>query len=870
MIIPKTGAVHLASVFVSGIVKMWYSLKKLGTLTPITLNFCVILRAVMPLCIFNNDNMIDFLDSLDTELNEGGTRVVPIITEVHEVNDGTDIHDFKADDIPILPLRNMVLFPMMTMPVSVGRDKSLRLIKEAEQSHSSIAVICQYDSHVDDPMERDLYRYGTIATIIKILELPDGSTNVILQGRSACQLESVTHITPYLRGAVTLIEDKLPLAGDKEFEMLIQSIMEVTMRMLRNMGANGRDLAFAMKNIDNPMYLMNFLATNIAFDSDQKQHMLEERDVKKRGYMLYQLLSREEQLVEIKANIQERTREDLSQQQREHFLQQQIRTIQEELGTDVDDIEELHDRSLKMKWSEEVQKQFDKELRKLERLNPQSPDYSVQYAYLDNMLNLPWDTYTEDNFDLKKVEDKLNADHYGLEKVKDRILEHLSVLKLRGDLKAPILCLYGPPGVGKTSLGKSIADALHREYARISLGGLHDEAEIRGHRRTYIGAMPGRIIAALAKCGSNNPVIVLDEIDKVGQDFKGDPSSALLEVLDPEQNGHFHDNYLDVDYDLSKILFIATANSLATVSRPLLDRMEVIEINGYIPEEKLEIAKRHLIPKELDNNGFKKNEIKFGKATILKMIEDYTRESGVRQLEKKIATVLRRVARHKASGDDYPTSIKPDDLKEYLGAPDYSRDKYEGNEFAGVVTGLAWTAVGGEILFVESSLAHGKGEKLTLTGNLGDVMKESAVIAMQYLRSHCSLLNIDPELFDKYNVHIHVPEGAIPKDGPSAGVTMVTSLASSFTQRRVKDHLAMTGEITLRGKVLPVGGIKEKILAAKRAGIRDIILCKDNRKDIEEINEIYLKGLTFHYVNTIKDVLDIALLPDKVKDAIEL
>ena len=814
--------------------------------------------------------MIDLLDNIDAEMNEGGARVVPIITEIHEVDGGTDLQDNQADDIPILPLRNMVLFPSMTMPVSVGREKSMRLIKDAEESHMSIAVFCQYDSHVEDPMERDLYRFGTIANIIKVLELPDGSTNVILQGRSACQLKQIAQLSPYLRGSVSLVEEKLPLAGDKEFEMLMQSIVEVTLRMLRNMGTNGRELAFAMKNIDNPMYLMNFLATNIAFDSDQKQHMLEERDIKKRAYLLFALLSREEQLVEIKANIQSRTREELSQQQRDHFLQQQIRTIQEELGTDIDDIEELQERGSKMKWSDDVKKQFEKELRKLERLNPQTPDYSVQYAYLDNMLNLPWDTYTEDNFDLKKVEQKLNDDHYGLEKVKDRILEHLSVLKLRGDLKAPILCLYGPPGVGKTSLGKSIADALHREYARISLGGLHDEAEIRGHRRTYIGAMPGRIIAALAKCGSNNPVIVLDEIDKVGQDFKGDPSSALLEVLDPEQNGHFHDNYLDVDYDLSKILFIATANSLATVSRPLLDRMEVIEITGYIPEEKLEIAKRHLVPKELAENGFKKNEIKFGKQVILKMIEDYTRESGVRQLEKKIATVLRRVARHKASGDPYPTSIKVEDLKEYLGSPDYSRDKYEGNEFAGVVTGLAWTAVGGEILFVESSSARGKGEKLTLTGNLGDVMKESAVIALQYLRSHCSLIGIDAELFDKYNIHIHVPEGAIPKDGPSAGVTMVTSLASSFTQRKVKDHLAMTGEITLRGKVLPVGGIKEKILAAKRAGIKDIILCKDNRKDIEEINEMYLKGLTFHYVNTIKEVLDLALLPEKVKDAIEL
>ena len=814
--------------------------------------------------------MIDFFDNIDNDLNDGGTRVVPIFTEIHETDDKIDIQDNQAEDIPILPLRNMVLFPSMTMPVSVGREKSMQLIRDASEHHSPIAVFCQFDSRVEDPVEKDLYRTGTIASIVKVLELPDGSTNVILQGRSACSLDKITSVQPYLHGDVSLVEEKLPLAGDKEFEVLLQSIVEVTMRMLRNMGNNGRDLAFAMKNIDNPFYLMNFLATNIAFDPEQKQRMLEEHDIKKRGYLLYSLLSQEEQLVEIKANIQSRTREDLSQQQREHFLQQQIRNIQEELGTDVDDIEDLQERSKEMKWSEDVQRQFDRELKKLERLNPQSPDYSVQYAYLDTMLNLPWDTYTTDNFDLKKVEEKLNHDHYGLEKVKDRILEHLSVLKLRGDLKAPILCLYGPPGVGKTSLGKSIADALNREYARISLGGLHDEAEIRGHRRTYIGAMPGRIIAALGKCGSNNPVIVLDEIDKVGQDFKGDPSSALLEVLDPEQNGHFHDNYLDVDYDLSKILFIATANSLATVSRPLLDRMEVIEINGYIPEEKLEIAKRHLIPKELDNNGFKKNEIKFGKQVILKIIEDYTRESGVRQLEKKIATVLRRVARHKASGDPYPTSIKLDSLKEYLGSPDYSRDKYEGNEFAGVVTGLAWTAVGGEILFVESSLARGKGEKLTLTGNLGDVMKESAVIALQYLRAHCSLLNLDPELFDKYNIHIHVPEGAIPKDGPSAGVTMVTSLASSFTQRRVKAHLAMTGEITLRGKVLPVGGIKEKILAAKRAGIKEIILCKDNQKDIEEINEMYLKGLTFHYVNTIKDVLDLALLPEKVKDAIEL
>jgi len=814
--------------------------------------------------------MVDFLDNIEAEMNDSGAHVVPIVTEIHADDDVIDIQGNQASDIAILPLRNMVLFPAMTMPISVGREKSMKLVKDAVDKHASIAVICQFDSRVEEPVEKDLYRHGTIASIIKVLELPDGSTNVILQGRSACTLDHVTTVEPYMRGSVTLVEEHQPASDDNEFQVLMQSIVELTMRMLRNMGNNGRELAFAMKNIDSPQYLMNFLATNIAFEPEQKQQMLEERDMKKRAYLLYGFLTREEQLVAIKANIQSRTREDLSQQQREHFLQQQIRTIQEELGTDIDDIEELQERSKQMKWDESVQKQFDKELKKLERLNPQSPDYSVQYAYLDQMLNLPWNTFTDDNFDLKKVEEKLDNDHYGLEKVKERIIEHLSVLKLRGDLKAPILCLYGPPGVGKTSLGKSIAEALNRNYQRISLGGLHDEAEIRGHRRTYIGAMPGRIIAALAKCGSNNPVIVLDEIDKVGQDFKGDPSSALLEVLDPEQNSHFHDNYLDVDYDLSKVLFIATANSLSTVSRPLLDRMEVIEITGYIPEEKLEIARRHLIPKELEANGFQKNEIKFSNAVILRMIEDYTRESGVRQLEKKIAKVLRRVARLKASGDKYPTSITLALLKEYLGAPDYSRDKYEGNEFAGVVTGLAWTAVGGEILFVESSLSRGKGEKLTLTGNLGDVMKESAVIALQYLKSHCHLLDIDPELFDKYNVHIHVPEGAIPKDGPSAGVTMVTSLASSFTQRRVRDHLAMTGEITLRGKVLPVGGIKEKILAAKRAGITDIILCKDNRKDIDEINQIYLQGLTFHYVNTIKEVLDIALLPEKVKDAIDL
>lgn len=812
--------------------------------------------------------MIDFFNDIENEV-ESGSQVVPIFAEIHAENpDDSQLQLSNLEGMPVMALRDMVMFPGATLPIAVTRPQSLALIKEVQRHNRPIAVVCQRDSKVDEPTMKDLYNVGVVASLIKVLHLPDKSTNVILQGRSLVRLEELTQTEPYLKGRCTLLDEMMPPKGDREFKALISSIREVALQMLSNMGPGSRELMFAIRNIDDPVYLIHFLATNIQLSSQQKQSLLEETDIKQRAFMLHNMLSHEAQFVELKADINERTREEMTQQQREHFLQQQLKTIQEELGAD-DDIPQLEARAKKMKWSEAAATHFSKELKKLERLHPQSPDYSTQYSYLDTLLNLPWNKQSRDSFNLKKVEAKLNQDHYGLDDVKDRILEHLSVLKLRGDLKAPIICLYGPPGVGKTSLGRSVAEALNRKYERISLGGLHDEAEIRGHRRTYIGALPGRIMQALAKCETSNPVIVLDEIDKVGQDFKGDPSSALLEVLDPEQNSHFHDNYIDVDYDLSKVLFIATANSLTTISKPLLDRMEVIEINSYIAEEKIEIARRHLVPKQLAENGFNQREIKFGRDVIEAIVSNYTRESGVRELEKKIAKILRKVARLKAAGDKYPTTVSVKSLSEYLGV-EYPKEQYEGNEFAGVVTGLAWTQVGGEILYIESVLTRGKGEKLSLTGNLGDVMKESAVIALQYVKSHSQLFGIDDALFDKYNVHIHVPDGAIPKDGPSAGVTMVTSLVSSFTQRRVRANLAMTGEITLRGKVTPVGGIKEKILAAKRAGITDIVLCKQNQKDVEQINEMYLDGLSFHYVNTIKEVIDYALLDEKVDNALTL
>ena len=800
------------------------------------------------------------------DLDDNIGIVMPILTECDVDEDFTEGIEKVGDTIPILPLRNMVLFPGVALPVIIGRPKSMRLIKEAVHKKSLIGVVCQKEVGTEDPILEDLYTTGVIADIVRVLEMPDGSTTVILQGKKRFELNELTETDPYLSGKITVLEDTKPDKTDREFEALISTIKDLTIKMLGAVAEPPRDLIFSIKNNKNVLYVVNFSCSNIPSGSAEKQQLLLIGDLKERAYRLLFILNREYQLVELKASIQMKTHEDINQQQKEYFLQQQIKTIQEELGGNINELEikELREKASRKKWPAEVAQVFEKELRKLERLHPQSPDYSVQTQYVQNIVNLPWNEYSKDNFNLSHAQKVLDRDHYGLEKVKERIIEHLAVLKLKGDMKSPIICLYGPPGVGKTSLGRSIAEALRRKYVRVSLGGLHDEAEIRGHRRTYIGAMCGRIIQNIQKAGTSNPVFILDEIDKITNDFKGDPASALLEVLDPEQNNAFHDNYLDIDYDLSKVMFIATANNLNTISQPLLDRMELIEVSGYIMEEKVEIAAKHLVPKQMDVHGLKKGSVKFPKKTLQVIVEAYTRESGVRELDKKIAKIMRKLARKVASDEPIPTSIKPEDLYEYLGAVEYSRDKYQGNDYAGVVTGLAWTAVGGEILFVESSLSKGKGSKLTLTGNLGDVMKESAMLALEYIHAHAAQFNINEELFENWNVHVHVPEGAIPKDGPSAGITMVTSLVSAFTQRKVKKNLAMTGEITLRGKVLPVGGIKEKILAAKRAGIKELILCKENEKDINEIKPEYLKGLVFHYVSDIQQVVDLALLREKV------
>ena len=781
--------------------------------------------------------------------------------------------DCLNEELPIMTLRNMVMFPSVIMPVTVGRRSTLKLTKAALKGNKPIVIATQKVMEVEDPNLNDLYTTAVVGRVLREFELPGGNTTVILQASTLkVRIDSVTSAKPYLKGKVSALPEDMEMKeNNDELDALLDTAKDLCTKFIEVSENGAQEMVFALKNLPQNHMMINYVCTNFPFPIEDKINMLDKSTLKDRLYTLIQILNKQTKLALIKQDIQLRTREDLDKQQKEYFLQQQIKNIQDELGTGQDEeVENLRAKAAKKQWNEEVGKIFDRELAKLERLNPQSPDYNVQLSYLQVLLSLPWNVYSQDSLNIQNAEKVLNKDHYGLEKVKERILEHLAVLKLKGDMKSPIICLYGPPGVGKTSLGRSIATALKRKYIRMSLGGVHDEAEIRGHRKTYIGAMPGRIIKSLIKAETSNPVIILDEIDKLGSDQHGDPSSALLEVLDPEQNNSFHDNYVDIDYDLSKVMFIATANNIGAIPPPLLDRMELIEVSGYITEEKIEIARRHLIPKELENNGLTKDNVKFTPSAIEYIIENYTRESGVRELEKKISKVMRKIALEIAS-DKFTErhDLKPTDIKQYLGMPPYSRDKYQGNEYAGVVTGLAWTAVGGEILFVETSLSKGKGGRLTLTGNLGDVMKESAMLALEYIKAHSHLLNLPEGIFDNWNIHIHVPEGAIPKDGPSAGITMVTSLASALTQRKVKANLAMTGEITLRGKVLPVGGIREKILAAKRAGIKDIILCEENRKDIEEIQPIYLKGVEFHYVKDIKEVLDLALTDEKVADAID-
>ncbi len=789
-------------------------------------------------------------------LGEDAANFIPFVT------DNSELHDCEIPDtMPILPLRNTVLFPGVIMPINIGRTKSLRLIQEAYKNGDMIGCIAQKSTSTEDPQFNDLYQVGTVAFIVKILEMADGTTSVILQGKRRFVLEDILYSDPFHVGKIMVKPEASIPEGDEEYIAIAESLKEAATKLVRYSNNLPQEARVALKNTESMLFLINFISANSDIDYQSKQELLEIDDVKERAIKLLELMGKQISLLELKNDIQKKVKNDIDKQQREYFLHQQMKTIQDELGGNPTDEEfkELEDRAAQKEWDENVKKIFYKELDKLKRLNPQSPDYSVQSNYLHEMLELPWNHCSEDNLDLEHAKEMLDADHFGLEKVKDRILEYLAVLKLKADMKSPILCLYGPPGVGKTSLGKSVAKAINREFVRMSLGGLHDEAEIRGHRKTYIGAMPGRILQNIKKAGTSNPVFILDEIDKVGTDFRGDPQSALLEVLDPEQNNAFHDNFLDIDYDLSKVMFIATANDLSTIAPALRDRMEIIEVSGYLQEEKKEIAKRHLIPKQLENHGLTAANITIPDDIIGLIIEKYTRESGVRSLDMTIAKIMRHVARKVAMDKDFSITLDEAAVKEYLGSPIFSREEYQGNELPGVVTGLAWTAVGGEILFIESSYSKGKGQ-LTLTGNLGDVMKESATLALEFIKSHAKAIGIDEKMFEEHNIHIHVPAGAVPKDGPSAGITMVTSLVSTLTGRKVKKAIAMTGEITLRGKVLPVGGIREKILAAKRAGIKEIILCSENRKDVEEVKKEYLKGLKFHYVDNISEVIKTALL----------
>ncbi len=805
------------------------------------------------------------MDSLSFQSIDEDAELIPLMTpeDEEEIN-----REELPATLPILPLRNTVLFPGVVIPITAGRDKSIKLIKDANNGGKVIGVVSQKDETVENPKLEDINTLGTVARILRVLQMPDGNTTIIIQGKKRFEVDTLLRDVPYMEATVKEVPETRPAKEDEEFQAILESIKELALQIIKESPNIPSEASFAIKNIESSSFLINFISSNMNLTVKDKQELLAITDLKQRALATLKFMNLEMQQLELKNDIQSKVRHDLDQQQREYFLHQQMKTIQEELGGGVSyeqEVEEMRSRAKSKKWNEKVKKHFDKELSKMQRMNPQVAEYSIQRNYLELFLDLPWNEFSEDKFDLKKAQKILDRDHSGLEDVKKRIIEYLAVLKLRNDMKSPILCLYGPPGVGKTSLGKSIAEALGREYVRISLGGLRDEAEIRGHRKTYIGAMPGRIIQSLKKAGTSNPVFVLDEIDKLSSSHNGDPSSAMLEVLDPEQNTEFYDNFLEMGYDLSKVMFIATANSLSTIQPALRDRMEIINVTGYTTEEKVEIGGKHLLGKQLEEHGLTDKDLKIGKKQLEKIVEGYTRESGVRGLEKQIAKMVRYAAKSIAMEDKYEKKVTNAVIEEVLGPARMERNKYENNDVAGVVTGLAWTSVGGDILFIESTLSKGKGN-LSITGNLGKVMKESATIAMEYMKSNAELLGIKPEIFSKYNVHIHVPEGATPKDGPSAGITMLTSLVSLFTQKKVKKDIAMTGEITLRGKVLPVGGIKEKILAAKRAGIKEIILCEQNRRDILEIKQSYLKGLTFHYVSEMSDVIKHAVTDESVKN----
>ncbi len=813
-------------------------------------------------------------DSLPTEPRlfsgddlENETELIPLITAEDEELMNAEM---TPPELPILPLRNTVLFPGVVIPITVGRDRSIRLIQDVYRGTKTLGVVSQKDPQIEEPRAEDLNKVGTIATIIRMLRMPDGSTTAIIQGKKRFEILEVVKTDPFFTARVKEFTEVRPEKKDKEFGALVSSLKDLAISIIKASPNIPTEAGFAIKNIDSPSFLVNFISSNMNAEVVEKQKMLEVADLRERANLLLAYLTKELQMLEMKNEIQSKVRTEVDKQQREYFLHQQIKTIQDELGGNPieQEIDEMRVKASKKKWTEKVGEIFEKEVAKLQRMNPAGAEFSVQYNYVQLLLELPWGEYSKDLFDLKNAQKILDRDHFGLDKVKERIIEHLAVLKLKGDMRAPIVCLYGPPGVGKTSLGKSMAEALGRKYVRMSLGGLHDEAEIRGHRKTYIGAMPGRVIQSLKKAGSSNPLFVLDEVDKVGRDHHGDPASALLEVLDPEQNSHFHDNFVEVEYDLSRVMFVATANSLSTIHPALRDRMEIIEVNGYTLEEKIEIAKRHLIPKQLKETNVKAKQIKFGAGLIEAIVEDYTDESGVRTLDKRIAKLVRYRAKQIAMRQKHDVTIQKDELAKIFG-PSHARDKYQGNDVAGVVTGLAWTPTGGDILFIETSITKGEG-KLTLTGNLGDVMKESAMLALEYLKAHSSVVGLDADVFKRWNVHVHVPEGATPKDGPSAGIAMLTSIASSFTQQKVRKAVAMTGEITLRGKVLPVGGIKEKILAAKRAGIKEIILSADNRKDIEDIDARYTKGMRFTYVTEMIEVVKHALLKEKVEHALQV